>query len=95
MLIANTELSSLVRKGMNDIASEMSSDEVYRFGLVMLKAFRGHETAYAQHRSGLLDNLSYDGLIANMTIWMNSPHFESWWESTSAVYNRDVHEHGR
>ncbi len=88
----DADLSRIVRIGFTQDGAALNIEERHRFSLVMLTAMRGHEINYAHYKSGLLDEESFEGFSQNMTIWTNSPLFDEWWESSSAIFRKDFRE---
>ena len=86
MVASDPELSHIVRVGLSEQANELDPDEKHRFALVLVTSFRGHEVSYASFRSGLLGKSSYDALVTNMSMWMDSPLFEDLWNSSNAIF---------
>jgi len=92
LVAGDAELSKLVQLGLANKTDEMSADEKHRYSLLMQKAFRSNEVAFAHHKSGLLDSKNYEGIKTNLAIWFNSDLFEPWWENVHIIFNPDFVE---
>ena len=89
---ADPDLSRIIRVGYTGDAESLTLEEKHRFSLVMARAMRGHEINFAHYKSGLLNEESFNGLVANMTVWISSPLFDTWWETASQIYRSDFRE---
>jgi len=78
--------------GFTSDAVNLTLEEKQRFSLVMSASMRGHEINFVHHKSGMLDEESYNGFIQNMTVFTNSPLFNEWWETGVNVYRKDFVE---
>ena len=79
------ELSSLVRAAMSDAAA-LNDEERWRFRLYLHSAIRNYEISYSHHRDGLLTSQHFDGLRENLRVWVGSPLFEAWWETSEPMF---------
>jgi len=86
---ADPDLSRIIRIGLTQDAEQLNLEEKHRFSLVMLRAMRGHEINFIHRKSGLLDEESFKGFVQNMTVWINSPLFDPWWEKVTPMFRED------
>lgn len=79
------ELSSLVRAAMSGAAG-LNEEERWRFRLYLHSAIRNYEISYSHHRDGLLSTEHFAGLRENLRVWVGSPLFETWWETSEQMF---------
>ena len=92
LVVGDAELSRLVQMGIAGKTNEMTPEEKHRYCLLMQKAFRSNEVAFNHHKSGLLDSKNYEGIVANLSVWLHSDLFDTWWENIHPMFNPEFVE---
>ena len=80
LISSDTELASIMRKGLMD-RSSLDEEEEIRFNTWLISSFKQFDFAYHQFVSGELDKQFWETMDYELPIWVASlPGIAEWWD---------------
>ena len=75
-------LDDVARTGLNSFG-QLNEADTFRFNFWMGSVMRRYDSAYYQHRTGMLDEGRWQLLEADLGQWLTNPGFAQWWGARS------------
>ena len=63
-----------------DGMTSLTDEELLRFSFIMAGLFKIWENAFYQHKSGFLDERSWQSNVTWMLTWFHLPGVQTWWQ---------------
>lgn len=83
--------SSVVFAGTSgkDGMAPLSDEELLRFSFIMAGLFKIWENAFYQHKSGFLDERSWQSNVTWMLTWFHMPGVQLWWGVRKGLFAKE------